>query len=154
VEGAAAAKLRDATAADEKAIRELVLGAKLNPRNLDPSRFVVAEVGDGIAGAAQLRRHSDGALELASIVVRDDLRGAGVASAMVDRLLTGEEAEVFVLVDRPYREHFGRWGFEEVPPATLPRSVKLNYRIGRVVTTIGSVVQRRRIRIVPLRRPA
>jgi hypothetical protein len=69
---------------------------------------------------------------------------------MVDTLLADERAPVYTLIDRRFVEHFTRWGFAQVDPSQLPRSVARGYRIGRVVTAVGSVLRRQRIRIVPL----
>lgn len=132
----------------------MVRRARLNPADLRWERFVVAERDDRTVGVAQLRRHSDGATELASLVVEPDTRRQGVAGRMVDALLAEERAPVYVLIDRRYVEHFARWGFAPLAPSQLPRSVARVYRTGRVVTAVASVLRRQRIRIVPLLRPA
>ena len=131
----------------------MVRRARLNPANLDWRRFVIAERDGHAVGVAQLRRHSDGAIELASLIVEPDVRGHGIAGQMVDALLAEEQAPVYTLIDRRFAEHFTRWGFAPVDPSRLPRSVARVYRIGQVVTGFGSVVRRQRIRIVPLLRP-
>jgi hypothetical protein len=46
------------------------------------------------------------------------------------------------------------WGFYTTSPRSTPGSMSRQYRIGRVVTSIGSLILRRRIRIVPLERGA
>ncbi len=125
-----------------------------NPANLQWERFVIAERDGRTVGVAQLRRHSDGAIELASMYVEPDARRHGIAADMVDALLADERAPVCTLIDRRFVEHFTRWGFAPVDPSQLPRSVARGYRIGRVVTAVGSVLRRQRIRIVPLIRPA
>ena len=73
---------------------------------------------------------------------------------MVDALLAGETAAVYALIDRRFADHFARWGFRQVRPGELPRPVSRTYLIGRAVTTLGSLLRRQRIRIVPLLRPA
>ena len=72
---------------------------------------------------------------------------------MVGALLADERAPVYALIDRRFVDHFARWGFAPVDPSQLPRSVSRVYRIGRVVTAVGSVLRRQRIRIVPQLRP-
>jgi len=103
---------------------------------------------------AQLRRHSDGAVELASLVVEPGAREHGIATQMVDTLLADETAAVYALIDRRFVGHFARWGFSQVGRGELPPSVSRIYLIGRVVTTLGSLLRRQRIRIVPLLRLA
>jgi N-acetylglutamate synthase-like GNAT family acetyltransferase len=144
--------VRRAREKDHAVIRALVRRARLNPANLHWERFVIAECDGRAVGGAQLRRHFDGATELASLVVEPDIRGHGIAGRMVDALLADEQEPVYTMIDRRFVEHFSRWGFTPVDPSQLPRSVARGYRIGRVVTAVGSVLRRQRIRIVPLLR--
>lgn len=145
-------RIRPATVDDEVAITRLVHRARLNPRDLDWRRFVIAEAGETPIGVAQVRRHSDSSRELASLVVLPEHRGHGVAGRMIDALLTDEPGPVYTLVDRRYAQHFTRWDFHPVDPADLPRSMGRQLRIGRLATAIGSLLTRRRIRLLPLRR--
>ena len=101
---------------------------------------MVAERDGHAVGVAQLRRHSDGATELASLVVEPEVRGHGIAGRMVDALLIDEQMPVYTLIDRRFADHFTRWGFTPVDPGRLPRSIARVYRIGRVVTAVGSVL--------------
>lgn len=144
--------VRRATAEEQAAIVALVRGAKLNPSNLRWPGFVVAERDGRIVGVAQLRRHVDGAVELASLVVEPAARGGGVATSMIDTLIAGEKTTIYAIIDGRYIDHFGRWGFSQITPAELPRSVARVYRIGRVVTALASLLRRDRIRLVAIRR--
>jgi N-acetylglutamate synthase-like GNAT family acetyltransferase len=144
--------VRRAGQEDQAAIIALVRHARLNPRGLAWPRFVVAETDRDIVGVAQVRLHPDGARELASLVVQSASRGQGIATAMIDALLAEERGEVYTLIDRRFRRHFERWGFRAVDPDQLPRSVSRVYRVGRVVTAIGALLRRERIRIMPLMR--
>jgi len=146
--------VRRATVGDQAGITALVRGARLNPRGLSWPAFVVAEDGGRLVGVAQLRRHPDGALELASLVVERAARGAGVATSLVDALLATEPGVVHTIVDRRYAGHFERWGFTLVGAPQLPRSIRRTLRIGRIVTGVASVLRRPPIRLVPLVRPA
>ena len=145
-------RVRGAREEDQPVISAMVRRARLNPSNLHWERFVIADDGSRTVGVAQLRRHADGATELASLVVEPGVRRQGIAMQMVDALLADERAPVYALIDRRFVEHFTRWGFAPVHPSELPRSVSRGYRIGRVVTAVGSVLRRQRIRIVPLLR--
>ncbi|HET7280133.1 MAG TPA: GNAT family N-acetyltransferase [Dermatophilaceae bacterium] len=145
-------RIRRAVEADQRAITDMVRDARLNPRSLDWDRFVVAEADGELVGVAQMRQHPDGSQELASLVVQPSARGGGVASDLIDALLADRAGQVFMLVDRKFANHYQRWGFRPVAAAGLPRSVRRQYRIGQIVTGIGSLLLRRRIRLVPLRR--
>ena len=146
-------RIRRATVGDQAAISRLVRQARLNPRNLDWRRFVIAEAGASPIGVAQVRRHPDGGRELASLVVLSEHRDRGVAARLIDALLADEPGPVFTLVDRRYAQHFTRWDFHPLDPADLPRSMTRQLRIGRLATAIGSLLTHRRIRLQPLRRP-
>jgi amino-acid N-acetyltransferase len=146
--------VRPARGEDQPAITAMVRRARLNPADLRWERFVIAERDSRMVGVAQLRRHTDGATELASMVVEPESRGFGIAMRMVDVLLADEQGPVYALIDRRFVDHFARWGFARVDPRELPRSVSRVYRIGLVVTAVGGVLRRQRIRILPLLRPA
>ena len=147
-------QIRRATVADQTSIRRLVRQAKLNPRSLDWRAFVIAEAEGKPVGVAQVRRHRDGSMELASLVVVAKDRGHGIATDMVDALLSEETQPVFTLLDRRYAEHFTRWGFQPIPATDLPAPLRRQLRVGQVVTGIGSLVRRQRIRLVSMRRPS
>jgi N-acetylglutamate synthase-like GNAT family acetyltransferase len=146
--------VRRARPDDQPVITAMVRRARLNPAGLHWEQFVVGERGGRAVGVAQLRRHRDGARELASLVVEPGAREHGIATLMVDALLADETAAVYALIDRRFAGHFARWGFRQAGPGELPRSVSRTYVIGRAVTTLGSLLRRQRIRIVPLLRPA
>ena len=146
--------VRWANERDSGAIVAMVRQARLNPAKLDWRRFVVGERDGTVVGVAQVRRYPDGARELASLVVQPSLRRQGVATELIDVLLRDEHGELFALVDRRFAHHFRRWGFAVVSPAQLPWSLSRMYFLGLVVTSAVSVLRMRRVRIVPLRRPA
>jgi len=85
-------------------------------------------------------------------VVKPEYRGQGLAGHLIDGLVSGDHARMHMLVDRPFAAHYQRWGFYPTNPRSLPGSMSRQYRIGRVVTSIGSLILRRHIRIVPLER--
>jgi amino-acid N-acetyltransferase len=147
-------RIRRATVGDQAAIGRLVRRARLNPRALDWRAFVIAEADHQPVGVAQVRRHPDGSRELASLVVLAEDRGRGIAARMIDALLDDETQPVFTLLDRRYAEHFTRWGFQPIPATDLPDSLKRQLRLGQVVTGIGSLIRRQRIRLIPMRRPS
>jgi len=146
--------VRRARPDDQPVITAMVRRARLNPAGLHWEQFVVGERDGRAVGVAQLRRHPDGAKELASLVVDPGARGHGIAAQMVDALLAGETAAVYALIDRRFAGHFAHWDFRQVDPSELPRSVSRTYLIGRTVITLGSLLRRQRIRIVPVLRPA
>ena len=101
--------IRRARAADQADITALVREARLNPRGLHWSRFLVADDDGRIVGVAQVRLHSDGARELASLVVKPEYRGQGLAGHLIDGLASGDHGRMHMLVDRPFADYYQRW---------------------------------------------
>jgi N-acetylglutamate synthase-like GNAT family acetyltransferase len=86
--------LRPATAADDAAIHALIRAVQINPMSLDWRHFVLAVDPDGqMIGCGQVKRHSDGSYELASIAVVPEWRGRGVAREVITHLLEAYSVE-------------------------------------------------------------
>ena len=80
--------LRPATLDDASAIRNIISQVRINPLALDWHRFVLAIDTYGlVVGCGQVKPHSDGSLELASIAVLPDWRSKGVARRIIEYLL-------------------------------------------------------------------
>jgi len=138
----------------EDAMRTSQICCRLSPAGLHGEQFVVGERDGRAAGVARLRRHSDGTNELASLVVEPGSREHGSATQMADALLAGEATAVYALIDRRFAGHLARWGFRQVAPSELPRSVFRTHMTGRAVTTLASLPRWQQTRNVPLLRPA
>ena len=83
--------LRPAVEADFDAIRQLIHQSRLNPTGLNWRRFVIVETSGGdFVGCGQIKPHSQGMLELASIAIRPEFREQGVARLLIERLLAHE----------------------------------------------------------------
>ena len=100
-------RFRPATPADAPAIRRLVWGARMNPLALDPARFLVADAEGGgspapgtppsspsLAAVGQViplplspAPAAGPAVEIRSLVVAPQLRGAGLGTALLAALL-------------------------------------------------------------------
>jgi N-acetylglutamate synthase-like GNAT family acetyltransferase len=143
-----------ATAADQGAISELIRDVRLNPRDLDWRRFFVADAEGTLVGCAQVRVHSGGTRELASVAVTADRRGSGIGGRLVEAILAQEPGVVYLITRRETEGYFERFGFSRIAAAEAPSDFRRQFRIGQVFTTIVSPLARRWIRIVPmLRRP-
>ena len=76
-----------------------------------------------VLACGRLRRHADGALELASVATDRGHQGAGLASVLTRRLLAEAAGQpVYALALAP--GFFARHGFREVAKDALPPSVR------------------------------
>ena len=116
----------------------------LNPLDLDWRRFTVAFDESGLVGAVQLRKHWDGSRELGSLVVRRDARPRGVASQLIDAVLSRETGRVFTITRPVYAAYYARWGFRRIEPDAAPASIWRNYLFGRYAGGILSLLAGRR----------
>ncbi len=106
--------MREARAGDKSAIRDLVCGERLNPLGLNWRHFVVATAADGsVIGCGQIKIHSDGSRELASLVVREDWRGRGVGSAIVRRLAEHAPSPLWLMCRSELAGYYRRFHFRE-----------------------------------------
>ncbi len=103
--------LRPATQADDAAIKALIRSAQINPMDLDWRRFLLAVTREGeMVGCGQVKPHSDGTRELASIAVRPAWRGQGIAHLIIERLLAESPRPLYLTCASrlgPFYEKFG-----------------------------------------------
>lgn len=136
--------LRPARADDQEAIVELVRAERLNPNDLHWERFVVATVGDAIAGAVQMRHHGDGSLELSSLVVRPDQRGQELGDHLIAQLLASYPCAVVHVITRQRLAHrFERWGFQVIGRRGAPSAIRRNHGLGQVLGGLAALCQGR-----------
>ena len=114
--------LRRATEADFPAIRQLIRESRLNPTGLNWRRFIIAETGQGhFAGCGQIKPHPEGMLELASIAVTSDYRDQGVASLVINRLLSDEpDRPIYLTCRAELRDFYQKFGFRDLKLAEMP----------------------------------
>lgn len=143
--------IRPATSADQRAIRAWVWSARLNPVNLRWRNFVVAEVEGQMAGIGQLRRHADGSLELASLVVAPAFRQHGIGSQIVRALLAGQQGPVYLFCKRELQPYYARLGFQPIRATELPPALARMHRMATWLMRVASALSRREIGIVPMR---
>jgi N-acetylglutamate synthase-like GNAT family acetyltransferase len=143
---------RQATEQDQQAIRALVHGERLNPTGIKWPNFLVAAIGDRIVGAAQIRKHSDGSRELGSLVVAKERRGQGIASRMIDALLSEDREPIWLITPESLAKVYARWNFEQIEPSAAPVKVRFNYRMGNLARILSFVMRRPMRRLVILER--
>ncbi len=125
--------LRPATEADQKTIKTIVHEAGINPRGLDWQRFLVAEDQGQIVGIGQIKPHSDGSRELASIAVIPERQEQGIASRIIQGLLEKETGPLYLMCLDKMDEFYPRFGFRRIDsPTDLPPYFRRMYRFARV----------------------
>jgi len=80
-----------------------------------------------------LRKHADQPRELGSLVVREDARGRGMASRLIDALLAPAATRVLMITDAAFAGHYTRWGFKRIAPASAPSASRRNDYFGTFV---------------------
>jgi N-acetylglutamate synthase-like GNAT family acetyltransferase len=122
--------LRPATSEDFSAIKKLIRLVDINPTGLDWRRFVIAVDASGrMLGCGQLKPHRGGILELASIAVEPAERHKGLASAIIDHLLSQAPRPLYLTCLLSMDPFYEKWGFRRLElnemPAYFRRLVRL-----------------------------
>ena len=146
--------IRPAVEADQPKITALIRDARLNPRNLHWSRFLVAEEAGRIVGIRQIKIHQGGTREVASGLVIPEYRKQGISARLMRELLAREREPLYLMCDEQWAKYYARFGFHRVALEDVPADFGREYRIGKVITTLISIFGSHKIRIVPLKREA
>ena len=144
--------IRHARKEDQQTIVSMIHQAKLNPRNLHWEKFLVAEEDGKLIGLRQIKTHSRGTREVASGFVLPEFRRRGISAQIMRELLAGETGTLYTMVNEKRAGYYEQFGFRRVDVDQLPADFRREYRIGRIVTTLMSLVRKDRVRIVPLKR--
>jgi N-acetylglutamate synthase-like GNAT family acetyltransferase len=129
---------------DFPAIRALIHAVQINPIGLDWRRFQVAMSNNGeLLGCGQIKLHSDGSKELASIAVQESERGKGIARAIISTLLTLEPNRPLYLMCRARLNSFyEKFGFISVEMEDMPPYFKRISRVERIINSSSRVDDR------------
>jgi len=117
--------IKPAGKGDSAAIREMVRQARINPTGLDWRRFLIAQAPEGVtAGCGQVKLHSDGSRELASIVVTPGFRGHGIARAVITQLIARSEMPLYLMCRSNLGNFYGKFDFRPLSPDEMPAYFK------------------------------
>ena len=114
--------VRAATRQEFPAIRKLIHVVGINPTGLNWRHFLVAVSPDNeLLGCGQIKMHSDGSRELASIAVDERARGRGIARAVIQELFVREKERPLYLMCRARLEPlYNKFGFHSIRPDEMP----------------------------------
>lgn len=114
--------LRKALESDFPNIKTLIRESGINPTGLDWRRFVVVEFSEGgFAGCGQLKPHSDGTVEMASIAVVPAARGQGLARLLIEKLTADGPRPLYLTCRSQLGPFYTKFGFQAIQGAELPR---------------------------------
>jgi N-acetylglutamate synthase-like GNAT family acetyltransferase len=145
---------RRAKEIDQAAIKTVVRQAKLYPFELNWQQFYVALDNKSIIGVGQIKKHRDGSRELASIAVVPEFQGQGVATALIHKLLSPYDDQLYLLCRDDLESFYQGFGFITVTRANLPPELARRQWMGNFFTRIVSLFARRPMRILAMRRRA
>jgi amino-acid N-acetyltransferase len=113
--------LRRARETDASPIRDLIHLVGINPMGLDWKRFVVAvNERDEMIGCGQLKPHGREVVELASIAVRPDHQGKGIARALIEHLLKDGPRPLYLMCQSSLGPFYEKFGFRAVSYPEMP----------------------------------
>ena len=111
---------RPAAADDSAAIKALINLVRINPMSLDWVRFLLASTPDGeVVACGQIKPHSEGTLELASIAVHPDWRGRGIAREIIQRLVADSPRPIHITCRSDLESFYIKFGFRSLPSSEL-----------------------------------
>lgn len=88
--------------------------------SLDWERFLLASSPDGkLVACGQIKPHSEGTLELASIAVHPDWRGRGLAREIIQRLVADTPRPVYLTCRSDLEAFYVKFGFRSLSSSEL-----------------------------------
>lgn len=131
--------LRPARETESAAIKDLIYSVGINPMGLDWKRFVVAvDAQDQVVATGQIKPHGRDILELASIAVRSEYRGQGLARAIIEHLLKDSPRPLYLTCVSSLEPLYDKFGFISIPYREMPRYFQRLSKLAGMVFTLAS----------------
>jgi N-acetylglutamate synthase-like GNAT family acetyltransferase len=129
--------LRPATLVDASTIRNIISHVRINPLSLDWRRFVLAIDSSGmVIGCGQVKPHSDGSSELASIAVVPEWRGKGVARRIIEYLLKQHSGRIYLTCQSHHGPMYQKFGFQVIQTDEMTPYFQ---RLSRIVALVNKL---------------
>ncbi len=133
----AAFTIQQAEERHARAIQRLVLTSGINPTALDWRRFYIAITDDGeFIGCGKVKPHGDGSHELASLAVKKEWRRRGVATALMQALLSQHPQELHLMCQSSLGPLYENFGFEVIDEDEMPTYFR---RVSKLASVIESL---------------
>src|SRR5919109_2951281 len=142
--------IRPAREEDQTIIVSFVRQAKINPQNLHWLNFLVAEEDNKVVGIRQVKTHKQGTREVGSGFVLPEYRRQGISARLMNELLARETGSLYTMINQRWAPYYEQFGFRRVEVDQLPTDFRQEYWIGRIVTSLISLFQKDKIRIIPM----
>jgi N-acetylglutamate synthase-like GNAT family acetyltransferase len=141
--------LRPARETDFPVIKALIHEARINPSGLDWRRFTVAEMPDGqFIGCGQLKPHSDGTLELASLAVISSQRGKGIARVIIQKLMADAPRPLYLTCRSQLRPFYEKFGFRGISGDELPQYFRRISRLAGLVNALHLIRDKMQVMVI------
>jgi N-acetylglutamate synthase-like GNAT family acetyltransferase len=133
--------LRPAAEDDFPAIRDLIRMVGINPMGLDWHRFVIAvdPRSNLFLGCGQIKPHSDGSLELASIAVQPEQRGRGIARTLIEHLLAESPRPLYLTCRAGLEPFYQKFGFYKIGLSQMPPYFRRLSRLAGVFEVLSVI---------------
>jgi len=129
--------LRSALEADFPNIKALIREVGINPTGLDWCRFKIAEAKSGqFLGCGQLKPHSDGTVEMASIAVISAMRNQGVARMIIQALMKDGPRPLYLTCRGSLGSFYEKFGFHSISGDQLPKYFKRISQIAGIISAL------------------
>lgn len=131
-------------------IRSLVLRSGINPTGLNWERFLVALTPNGdFIGCGQIKPHSDGTRELASVAVEPKWRGRGVGRAIIESLLAYNPGDLYLMCQSNLGPLYEKFDFHTITEAEMPTYFRRVSKLAGVLSNLAKAGER----LLIMRRP-
>lgn len=115
-------EIRPALETESGQIKALIHEVGINPTGLHWRRFWVAVDAQGqVIGCGQVKPHGGNILELASIAVKQEFQGQGIARAIIERLLVQTSRPLYLMCVEHNGPMYEKFGFRAIEYAEMPR---------------------------------
>ncbi|MBD3208558.1 MAG: GNAT family N-acetyltransferase [Candidatus Nealsonbacteria bacterium] len=118
----------EASAVDEKQIRDLLLDVEGDDSRFDLDSFVVAKEGDMVVGCTRIKKLPGDCLELASLAVLSEYRRKGIGSTLIKEILEKEQKRpIYLITSSDMINFYQNFGFMVTEPDLLVEGIKEEY---------------------------